>query len=158
MGHSLNRHDEPILIAVSKPVLTEFGIHNRLESCVWVVFKRGTRLALRHWVKSTGWLVFGLLDKYTIMKNLGVVVQVNPLAGRIDTPSRVLPMSTCERYNMYVRSNIVLNLFSIGFSEKIACTVNRLPINQQQVGSTMQPFKMKIWTLQFFQSVHRSFN
>ena len=30
----MNRLDEPIFIAVSKPLLTEFGIHHRLESCV----------------------------------------------------------------------------------------------------------------------------
>ena len=33
MGYRLNRHDEPVLIAVSKPLLTEFSIHHRLESC-----------------------------------------------------------------------------------------------------------------------------
>ena len=33
MGYRLNRLDEPILIAVSKSLLTEFGIHLRLESC-----------------------------------------------------------------------------------------------------------------------------
>ena len=33
MGYRLNCLDEPILIAVSKPLLTEFGIHHRLESC-----------------------------------------------------------------------------------------------------------------------------
>ena len=33
MGYHLNRLDEPVLIAVSKPLLTEFGIHPRLESC-----------------------------------------------------------------------------------------------------------------------------
>ena len=32
----LNRLDEPIFMAVSKPLLTEFGIHQRLESCVLV--------------------------------------------------------------------------------------------------------------------------
>ena len=30
----MNLLDEPIFIAVSKPLLTEFGIHYRLESCV----------------------------------------------------------------------------------------------------------------------------
>ena len=30
MGYHLNRLDEPIL---SKPLLTEFGVHHRLESC-----------------------------------------------------------------------------------------------------------------------------
>ena len=34
MGYRLNRLDEPVFIAVSKPLLTEFGIHCRLESCV----------------------------------------------------------------------------------------------------------------------------
>ena len=34
MGYRLNRLDEPVLIAVSKPLLTEFGIYHRLESCV----------------------------------------------------------------------------------------------------------------------------
>ena len=39
MGYRLNRLDEPVLIAVTKPLLTEFGIHLRLESCVeaWTV-------------------------------------------------------------------------------------------------------------------------
>ena len=32
MGYRLNRLDEPIFKAVSKPLLTEFGIHHRLES------------------------------------------------------------------------------------------------------------------------------
>ena len=34
MGCRLNRLDEPVYIALSKPLLTEFGIHPRLESCV----------------------------------------------------------------------------------------------------------------------------
>ena len=33
MGYRLIRLDEPVFIAVSKPLLTEFGIHYRLESC-----------------------------------------------------------------------------------------------------------------------------
>ena len=33
VGNRLNRLDEPVFIAVSKPLLTEFGIHHRLESC-----------------------------------------------------------------------------------------------------------------------------
>ena len=33
MGYRLNRLDEPIFMAVSKPMQTEFGIHHRLESC-----------------------------------------------------------------------------------------------------------------------------
>ena len=33
MGYRLNHLDEPVFITVSKPLLTEFGIHHRLESC-----------------------------------------------------------------------------------------------------------------------------
>ena len=33
MGFRLNRLDEPVFMAVSKPLLTEFDIHLRLESC-----------------------------------------------------------------------------------------------------------------------------
>ena len=33
MGYRLNRLDEPVFMAVSKPMQTEFGIHLRLESC-----------------------------------------------------------------------------------------------------------------------------
>ena len=34
MGCRLNRLDEPVVIAVAKPLLSEFGIHHRLESYV----------------------------------------------------------------------------------------------------------------------------
>ena len=33
MGYHLNRLDEPVFIAASKPLLTKIGIHHRLESC-----------------------------------------------------------------------------------------------------------------------------
>ena len=33
MGYRLNCLDEPIFTAVSKPLLSEFGLHHRLESC-----------------------------------------------------------------------------------------------------------------------------
>ena len=33
MGYRFNRLDEPVFMAVSKPLLTEFCIHHRLESC-----------------------------------------------------------------------------------------------------------------------------
>ena len=33
MGYSLNRLDEPVFMAGPKPMRTEFGIHQRLESC-----------------------------------------------------------------------------------------------------------------------------
>ena len=37
MGYRLNRLDEPDFMAVPKPMLTEFGIHYRLESCVHIL-------------------------------------------------------------------------------------------------------------------------
>ena len=33
MGYHLSRLDEPVFKSVSKPLLTEFDIHHRLESC-----------------------------------------------------------------------------------------------------------------------------
>ena len=33
MGYRLNLLEEPVFMAVPKPMLTEFGIHYRLESC-----------------------------------------------------------------------------------------------------------------------------
>ena len=33
MGYRLNRLDAPVFMAVPKPMLTEFGIYYRLESC-----------------------------------------------------------------------------------------------------------------------------
>ena len=33
MGYRLNRLDEPVVMAVSKSLLTEFDIHYRVESC-----------------------------------------------------------------------------------------------------------------------------
>ena len=38
MGYCLNRLDEPVFIAVPKPVLTEFGILYKLESCALFYF------------------------------------------------------------------------------------------------------------------------
>ena len=33
MGYCLNRLNEPVFVAVSKPMLTEFGINYGLQSC-----------------------------------------------------------------------------------------------------------------------------
>ena len=41
MGYCLNCLDEPVFMAVPKPMLTEFGIHYRLESCVEVTYRIG---------------------------------------------------------------------------------------------------------------------
>ena len=39
MGYRLNRLGEPVFMAVSKLMQTEFGIHHRLESCA--LYKEG---------------------------------------------------------------------------------------------------------------------
>ena len=57
MGYSLNRVDDPVFTAVSKPLLTEFGIHHRLESCGQPSCSRiagglGRETAVNHCVKS----------------------------------------------------------------------------------------------------------
>ena len=47
MEYCLNRLDEPVFMAVSKPLLTEFGIHYRLESCATylsVEYKKGLKI------------------------------------------------------------------------------------------------------------------
>ena len=36
MGYHLNRLDVPVSMAVPKPMLTEFDIHYRLESCDYI--------------------------------------------------------------------------------------------------------------------------
>ena len=41
MGYRLNCLDVPVLIAVSKPLLTEFGICHRLKSCEALRFGTG---------------------------------------------------------------------------------------------------------------------
>ena len=38
MGYRLNRLDQPVFMAVPKPMLTEFGIHYRLENCEVFIF------------------------------------------------------------------------------------------------------------------------
>ena len=51
MGYGLDRLDELVLMAAPKPMLTEFGIHHKLESCdanfmANVVVKRIISIAL----------------------------------------------------------------------------------------------------------------
>ena len=41
MQYGLNRLDEPVFMAVPKPMQTEFGIHHRLECCVYFRFIHG---------------------------------------------------------------------------------------------------------------------
>ena len=69
MGYRLNRLDEPVFMAVSKPMQTEFGIHHILESCgnhtcifsfigMFVLLSRGSIL-FRWLCRGKGKLVMG---------------------------------------------------------------------------------------------------
>ena len=53
MGYRLNRLDEPVFMAVPKPMLTEFRIHYRLESCGPFFFETET-LSFRNAIKMAG--------------------------------------------------------------------------------------------------------
>ena len=56
MGYHLNRNVKPVFTAVSKPLLTEFGIHHRLESCefyFYKAFKLGHVRKILHFLKFT---------------------------------------------------------------------------------------------------------
>ena len=48
MGYHLNRLDEPVFMAVSKPLLTGFGIHHRLESCERFLMKKNEMKDVTH--------------------------------------------------------------------------------------------------------------
>ena len=48
MGYRLNCLDVPVFIAASKPLLTEFGIHDRLESFALFVLSKLTKIYTLH--------------------------------------------------------------------------------------------------------------
>ena len=53
VGYRLNRLDEPVLMAVPKPMQTEFDIHHRLVSCG--LYLAGTRTGVdSHFCLVTG--------------------------------------------------------------------------------------------------------
>ena len=54
MGHRLNRLDEPIFIAVSKPLLTEFGIHHRDWKIVYPLFIEGFEFGTNETLTKNG--------------------------------------------------------------------------------------------------------
>ena len=83
MGYRLNRLDEPVFMAVPKPMLTECGIHYRLESCAlltefWVNHRLGScealaaRAYLRYtiMVSSSEWAAPCLSPITKVLKNL----------------------------------------------------------------------------------------
>ena len=48
VNYCWNRLDYPVFIAASKPLLTEFGIHDRLESCALFVLSKLTKIYTLH--------------------------------------------------------------------------------------------------------------
>ena len=50
MGYCLNCLDEPVLMAVPKPMQTEFGIHHRLESCVLHLLRLFVLISPKHFI------------------------------------------------------------------------------------------------------------
>ena len=64
VGYRLNRLDEPVFMAGPKPMLTEFGIHQRLESCALLSYsKKSTTEVLggkgrTHGVISAHWFFY----------------------------------------------------------------------------------------------------
>ena len=65
MGYHLNCLDETVFIAVPKPLLNEFGIHHRLESCDLLLFNRcqGDDLLMKQLEKLFMYLASGLQDE-----------------------------------------------------------------------------------------------
>ena len=53
MGYHLNRLDEPVFMAESKPMLTDFDIHYRLESCVGQLIHRLPKMQTSFWLLET---------------------------------------------------------------------------------------------------------
>ena len=58
MGYRLKRLDEPIFMAGPKPMQTDFGIHQRLESCGDVDFLSflDPELPEKPGIRSTFWI------------------------------------------------------------------------------------------------------
>ena len=90
----MNRLDEPVFMAVSKPLLTEFGIHYRLESCevvpvsLWQVHAATTVVAgLRGTLVNVDFAVWS--GESSRAEALGPVVD-----GGAETPMLAAPLRT----------------------------------------------------------------
>ena len=61
MGYRLHRLDDPVFTAGPKPMLTEFGIDQRLESCEWLQNHQRNQYVMNYcfWVKA--WLTLSIL-------------------------------------------------------------------------------------------------
>ena len=79
--YRLNRLDEPVFMAVLKPMLTEFGIHYRLESC--------------------GSFYFATLEKLAKLQQYYLTIEVNSYWGKRESrehmPKRLLCLRSQEK-------------------------------------------------------------
>ena len=76
MGYRLNSLDGPVFIAVSKPLLTGFGIHHRLESFVSQfepVFSKNffSGIKLNPRLSAILFYFLNAIEKYIILRDLG---------------------------------------------------------------------------------------
>ena len=138
MGYRLNCLDQPVFIAVSKPLLTEFGNYLRLESCgeesmvrVPKLFYQETSNKTRcvsddtwemqshsSWGHSTGttWTSFGTA---TISKwSVAVVQQVHRLSQTIETLQVSPNVQRIRRWILEFGNDPLKDLFFT----KILCT------------------------------------
>ena len=116
MGYRLNRLDEPVFMAVSKPLLTEFGIDHWLESCEspipWTAFapvKNSSllRYLLRWW-----------LELFSIVHFIGTIAMrcIQFITGLL----------VFVRSYGYLLANSYVRIFS--YSNQIICTISRFMV------------------------------
>ena len=65
MGYGLNRLDEPVFMAGPKPMQTEFGIHQRLESCEMYLKQKARQGKKAQLLLQTLLMLLGLWNKRT---------------------------------------------------------------------------------------------
>ena len=76
MGYRLNRLDEPAFMTVSKPLLTEFGINHRLESCA---FKFGpANLEAEIWTPECDFFIAHTLGSHK-NRSMSTNIKIKPM-------------------------------------------------------------------------------
>ena len=100
MGCRLNRLNEPIFIAVPKPLLTEFGIHPRLDSCAGVEiigpFNDNLRYYFVHVLNNKGAEV-KLDDRQQQSPNTNVICKIFSKKGDVKNKvTAITKGATCE--------------------------------------------------------------
>ena len=117
MGYCLNRLDEPVFIAVSKPLLTEFGIHHRLESCAYLIMTSSILqlilvqfaipalgLGMDHWLLAQNSPFLSLLSGARVEQMLGYSLSRGLRLGPSHLSKRFLAkMQNSSRYTKVFR-------------------------------------------------------